>query len=410
MCTRRDAARRVTLAGLVGGLLLAGTACGPSVKPKATTTETKVDEGIPEPDQEAQQIAAIAKAINEFSPAVHTCWARGAADDFHLEGRVVLSVEIAADGPSTVRVSEETVDDALLLDCLVQLWADYRWPEVFAAGDTIVLPPFEFVAPDAQYSVASAHVATHSLADDKLQVQVLLDKANTGNGSAALSYLTIRDGLEVGLHSHDSVEILFLMSGSGRLTGAAGNVELTPGSAVYVPKGSVHGFVQTGSEPAEFLQLYAPGGAEARFKDPSHSEGTTPHTGPIPKRGPKPIVRKALAVDAYDILGGKGQVRLMFDLEDTGPSEGAYIGALTAQPQAAVPPHRHAESSEYLFIIEGQGEMRVSGQELFVQPGDAIQIPANVEHSVTVVGTEPLKALQFYRPAGPEQRFKGKGK
>jgi mannose-6-phosphate isomerase-like protein (cupin superfamily) len=43
-----------------------------------------------------------------------------------------------------------------------------------------------------------------------------------------------------------------------------------------------------------------------------------------------------------------------------------------------------------------------------VQAGDAVQIPPDLEHSARIVSEEPLKAVQFYTPAGPEQRFKGK--
>ena len=58
-------------------------ACGPPPKkqdaPKATVERNA------EAETEARQIQAIADALNEYAPAVHSCWARAATDDFRRE-------------------------------------------------------------------------------------------------------------------------------------------------------------------------------------------------------------------------------------------------------------------------------------------------------------------------------------
>ncbi|MCP4446482.1 MAG: cupin domain-containing protein [Myxococcales bacterium] len=390
---------------LAGGIVALLASCGGTNRTPAPPNASSLDGGSEE-DVEAVQIQAIAAAINEFSPAVHTCWARGAADDYRLEGQVVVALEIGAAGTAKVALIEESVGDEVLTDCLLSLWESYRWPEVFAEGDRIQLPPFDFVAPTAQYSVALAHAQRHSLAAGKLDAQILINEANSGNVQAAMTVLSAREGVNVPLHTHSSAELLFVLRGHGQVLGVGGAQEVGPGSAVYIPAGVVHGFTQEGDETTELVQLYAPGGPEGRFKDSARAEGTTPFAGELPRRGSRPLVRTAASAQVLQIAGGKAQVRIIID-EAMSKDSSAYIGAITAEVGAEIPLHRHANSSEYLLVLEGGARMQVAGREIQVQAGDAIQLPKNVEHGARIVGTEQFKALQFYAPAGPEQRFKG---
>lgn len=407
--------RLQVVARAVCGLALGLSACGSGSKsapgPEGPVVAEAQDAGA---DLEGMQIQAIAKALNEFGPAVHTCWARAAADDFRLHGQVVLTIDFVEPGVGRTKVSEDQAQDQVLNGCLVSLWNDYRWPEIFAAGDRIQLPPLEFVAPDSQHTVASSHVAVHELAGGKAKARVVLDEANTGNAQAALSLLTMEEGSKVPLHTHTSAELIFMLSGAGVVEGIGTPQKVGPGSAIYIPAGTVHGFEHTGQEAAEILVFYAPGGPEGRFKAgrqgaASQPAGTTAFTGKLPRRGPRPQVRDVSAVSPLKILGGKAKVRILFD-EAIAKDKAAYIGALSAESGTLVPLHRHSGSSEYLFVIEGQAEMKIGGRVIPVQPGDGIQIPPGVEHGVSFSGAGVFKAVQFYTPAGPEQRFRGGAK
>ena len=401
-------------------LALTLTGCGATAKSAPTSEEPTSEEPSRTEEQdagielEALQIQAIANALNEFGPAVHTCWARAAADDFRLDGQVALTVDFVEPGQGRAQVASDGVDDAVLTDCLVALWNDYQWPSFFAPGDRIELPPFEFVAPDAQYTVASSHVAVHELAGGKVRARVLLDEDNTGNSQAALSLLALSDAVRVPLHTHSSAELLFVLSGKAVVEGIGASQKVAPGSAIYIPAGTVHGLQHTGEAAMQLLQLYAPGGPEARFKDASgknanQAQGTTAFRGKLPKRGARAQVRDVGAVAPIKILSGMAEVRILFD-EAQSADKAAYLGVLSAEPGATVPLHRHSESSEYLFVIEGQAEMKIGNRVIPVHPGDGIQIPPGVEHGVSFSGASRFKAIQFYSPAGPEQRFKGGSK
>jgi len=111
---------------------------------------------------------------------------------------------------------------------------------------------------------------------------------------------------------------------------------------------------------------------------------------------------------AHLIAGGKATARLYLNAT-TGSSEAA-LTHLTLNPGAAVPPHKHPESAEIIYIQQGTMEMVIAGKTMTASAGDAVYIPANTEHSARVVGAkESVIAVQIYAGPGPEQRFtKGK--
>ncbi len=394
------------VAHLAGALALLLPACG-----HGSSTQMGA-KGGPEPttedagqDVEALQIQTIAGALNEFGPAVHTCWARAAADDFHVNGQVVLDLDIGEGGAAKVSVSIDEVGDAVLTECMVSLWSAFRWPSFFMPGDRIQLPPFEFVAPDAQYVVASEHVASVVNPSLKMQSVPVLTEANTGNANASLSSLSFGAGEKVPLHSHKGATLLFVLSGTGLVKGIGPPQKIAPGSAIYLGAKVVHGLSWDADSDASMMEFHMPAIPADHFEKALPLGDTEIHEGRLPRRGPRALVRSVGDAAALRILGGKAEVRILFD-EAITKSKVGYMGALTAQPGAVVPLHRHSGSSEYLFVLEGDAEMRVAGRVTPVRPGDGIQVPSGVEHGVTISGAIPFKAIQFYTPAGPEQRFK----
>ncbi len=397
---------------------------GGASEPTAVAVEREADRGDGPPSSAAEaektskqddlRIAVIEKAVNDTKEARHKCWEFAAVDDFRLQGTVVLRFTFPEPaGPSegvtaAIEVVSDAPGDPRLTACLEELYGAYLWPAVFESGQAIELP-FSFRAPRAQYTVAAKYVEAKTLAGDKLTVSVLLDEQNSGNGAGAVSTLIIKDGMDVPLHRHSSAELLYVKSGGGVVYGLDGvkrGVKVGPGHGIYIPAGTAHGFVQRGKEPTSLVQLYTPAGPEKRFKG-----GPTVGTSPVsaqeikrhPRRFPRPLVTKKPKV--YSHRGGTTEVAFYFDESITG-DKAAYMGILTARPGTVVPPHRHPRESEYLLILEGGGTMKVAGSSYPVAPMTAIQIPANTEHSFATESKDAVVALQFYTPAGPEQRFK----
>ncbi len=55
--------------------------------------------------------------------------------------------------------------------------------------------------------------------------------------------------------------------------------------------------------------------------------------------------------------------------------------------------HYHGKTEEIYFITAGRGRMRIEGEEMDVQRGDAIAIPPGKRHKLWNIGVEPLTLL-----------------
>ena len=65
-------------------------------------------------------------------------------------------------------------------------------------------------------------------------------------------------------------ELLYIVSGRGRLVTPQGTIELTPGTSVYIPPGLHHATASFGPAPLELVSVFsppvAPGSYEARSR------------------------------------------------------------------------------------------------------------------------------------------------
>ena len=55
--------------------------------------------------------------------------------------------------------------------------------------------------------------------------------------------------------------------------------------------------------------------------------------------------------------------------------------------------HYHPKAEEIYYILQGQGRMRMSGEERVVGPGDAVAIPPGVSHKISHEGSGDLVFL-----------------
>lgn len=60
--------------------------------------------------------------------------------------------------------------------------------------------------------------------------------------------------------------------------------------------------------------------------------------------------------------------------------------------------HKHAHHTETLYVLEGEADMKLGGEEVKLVPGIYLNIPANTFHSVKVTSQIPLKVLSVQAP------------
>ena len=63
-----------------------------------------------------------------------------------------------------------------------------------------------------------------------------------------------------------------------------------------------------------------------------------------------------------------------------------------------VPKHFHLEHSECIVVLNGRGKMTLNDKEIELKTGVQVSIPKGTVHSVSVVGSRPLKVISIQSP------------
>jgi quercetin dioxygenase-like cupin family protein len=82
------------------------------------------------------------------------------------------------------------------------------------------------------------------------------------------------------------------------------------------------------------------------------------------------------------------------------------VDYMELQPGAEVPRHTHPGTTEVLYVLSGGGTLTVGSESYKFGADEVVHVPPDQPHA-TKVGGEKVVAVQFYAPAGPEQRFRG---
>lgn len=72
-------------------------------------------------------------------------------------------------------------------------------------------------------------------------------------------------------------------------------------------------------------------------------------------------------------------------------------------PGQGIPPHRHPQSDEILFIHGGTGLASLAGRQATVTTGATIYMPRNTVVGLRNTGTEPLRIVAIFSPPGYEE-------
>lgn len=95
-----------------------------------------------------------------------------------------------------------------------------------------------------------------------VDIRFLIGAATTGNHDVTMWRAVFAPGAAHARHTHDSAEVFYLMRGRGAAGTADREYEVTAGSALYVPPGTVHWFRNPDPhEEVEIIGCYLPGGS-----------------------------------------------------------------------------------------------------------------------------------------------------
>lgn len=72
----------------------------------------------------------------------------------------------------------------------------------------------------------------------------------------------------------------------------------------------------------------------------------------------------------------------------------------TFPPGTFVPPHRHADQDEYLYILEGRLELWLDGEDASAGPGDTVRLPRGEPHGIFNRSDAAVRCLFWVAPTG----------
>lgn len=99
-------------------------------------------------------------------------------------------------------------------------------------------------------------------------VHMMIEPATAGAEHLAMGTEDVPPGSQIPVHVHDHAEeILFVYTGSGRARVGDEEVDVGPETAIFVPPGMPHGFVNTSGQDAKLTWTFSPPGEHEKFRD-----------------------------------------------------------------------------------------------------------------------------------------------
>lgn len=103
---------------------------------------------------------------------------------------------------------------------------------------------------------------------------------NTAAKNVSVALAVFPQGSAPGPHVHEhEEEVIWIVSGYGRIVAGEQVIELVPGTGVYIPPGTFHGIETDPVYPLEFISIFAPpavpGSYETGSKGPGEASAPT---------------------------------------------------------------------------------------------------------------------------------------
>jgi quercetin dioxygenase-like cupin family protein len=196
---------------------------------------------------------------------------------------------------------------------------------------------------------------------------------------------------------HEHVDSFFVLD--GQLEWRVGP-ELEPhtggaGTFVFVPRDVLHTFRNPGPGEARFLNIHAPGlGFERYLRGdfPDFDQHYMPQGSGLAPEGV--LVVPAAEGERVELGSSEATIK-------AGDEQMGAIVATAAPDFPRPPPHRHARTLESIYVIEGQLELELDGQQATVPAGGFAAIAPGTVHS-SVASSEPVRIFNVFTPGGLE--------
>jgi mannose-6-phosphate isomerase-like protein (cupin superfamily) len=173
-------------------------------------------------------------------------------------------------------------------------------------------------------------------------------------------------------------EVLFVLSGRGSLRLGGTEHALEPESGAYLAPGESYELRNPGDEPLRLVAVSIP--------DPAPPEAAT---------GERAVVRR-LADQEAQAATTQREFRIVADPASGLRSATHFVGYI---PTARAPDHMHFYD-EVIYVLAGEGVMRMNGEATPLRAGSCIHLPARTVHCLENAGPDVMKVVAVFRPAG----------
>lgn len=189
--------------------------------------------------------------------------------------------------------------------------------------------------------------------------------------------LSVAPGTTPPQTSGDHEELLFVLSGHGRVLLDGATEEFGPESGIYIGAGETYRLDIAEAVDIVSVRVTEPAGADV----------------PVGER------RTISLLDAQEIghaTAGR-EYRILAD-PSTGFRSGThFVGDVPAGEPAPLHYHRY---NEVIYILQGTGILHIDGEHNPIYPGACIHLPARTLHQVENTGDVPMREVAVFVPAG----------
>jgi mannose-6-phosphate isomerase-like protein (cupin superfamily) len=218
------------------------------------------------------------------------------------------------------------------------------------------------------------------IGDDAGGLREVLDASN-GCELFSLGLLRAVAGSPAQRTSAGADELLFVLSGTGRLIGSGGEHRLEPEAGLLVVRGEHYELASDGGEDLLIVAVRLHGPLEAA---PESQE-----------RRPAITASRLRDQDAQAATADR-EFRIVFHPDNGCPSATQFVGYI---PVGAAPAHYHLYD-EVIYVLEGDGVMHMNASQTPLHPGSCIHLPARKLHTLANSGPGTMRVLGVFRPAG----------
>ena len=186
-------------------------------------------------------------------------------------------------------------------------------------------------------------------------------------------------------------EVLYVLNGSGMCFIDGYSYALAPGTAVYVPPGSVYQIENLddrgrGVSDIEIVSVCCP-------EDDDAESGIDPLVRPPQDTKPFRTIRES---DVEPTAAGDRSFKLLVNQEIGASRVTQFVGVI---PPGRAPMHHHTYE-EAIYIIEGEGRVHTEEGDASFKPGYSIYLPRLVRHCLENTGSKNVRLLGVFHPSG----------